>query len=206
MAESVRTWEQLEDVFRTAIRLILGIPMEDNKTVRFPWGSNTEAGSAPAFSRTANVVTIYALPADDPQNRQRHISYQDDGGDKLTYVDEHTDVHQVQFVCYGPKAFEWSRAIRDGMCWPEVKSIFQQASLYYVPDIPAPVPAPELVEGSWWTRFDVRVAFNEGVRIERLGVIDAIEQVKIKAIPADTPSTKVSKQGKGEKNGSTAGQ
>gem|GEM_PF-4634526 len=84
-------------------------------------------------------------------------------------MNEHTDVHQVQLVCYGLKAFAWSRAIRDGMCWPEVKSIFQQASLYYVPDIPAPVPAPELVEGSWWTRFDVKVTFNEGVRIERSG-------------------------------------
>lgn len=201
MAENVRTREQLEDVFREAACLILGIPEDDNKKIRFGWGSSPNTGSAPSFARNSDTVVIYFLTTDSPNNQTKDLSYIDEGNEKLTYVDEHTDVHQVQYVCYGPSAFEQARAIRDGMSQEDVRSLFRRNSLFFVTPVPAPVPVPDVFEGEWWNRYDVRVNFNEGVRIEKKNAVGYVEQVPLTASSADKKGPQKKNTGKDGGNG-----
>ena len=197
MTEKVKTREQLENIMRTAVSKILGIDENDNRKIRFGWGTSPATGSAPNWSRDSNTVFIYDLPVDDPVNRKRETDYINEGNDKLTYTDTHIDVHEFMFACYGPDSFNWARAIRNGIHEHEVSMELRKNDLFLVPDIQAPQVVPELYSGEWWDRTDVRIRFNERVKIVKENSVNPVESVDISAESAD----KTPKKKRGESNG-----
>ena len=179
MAQQNRTLEQLEDLLRGVALLILKLPEDGSDSIRFPFGSDFSTGSAPAFDRNENVCFIYDLPAEDEYGSQFHHSYQDDGAPKLTQVIEYTAVHQVNFVCYGPDAFTWARALNAGIMRQDIKEHLYHCHFFLVPGSQRITYAPELINGEWWRRCDMTARFYEYVRQEEKNSVETIETVRI---------------------------
>ena len=182
MADIIKSVSEIEDIFREVACLIFDIDSEQNhKRIRFPWGSQIDATgkptSAPDWGREEDVCFIYALPTDDMYNRQRNRRYIHRGGRNLVLVDEHTDVHEMLFVNYGPNAYDFARKIRNGLFLDDVRRLLRQNNFALVTDIPAPRRIPELVNAEWWNRVDVSARFNEHVRVE--GSVSTIAQIPI---------------------------
>lgn len=183
MAEIIHTVEQIEDMFREIVLTILNMNVDSNHgRVRFPWGSDLSAGvdSAPGSNRKVDVCYIYELPCDDAYNRQRDIRYVDLGGCDLTARDEHTDVHSILFVNYGPNAYDCARNIRDGLFRDDIRRILKQNHFAMVTDVPSIRRAPELKNGEWWNRVDFNAIFNEFIRRE--SVMPIIEEIKVNIV------------------------
>ena len=179
MAEIIKTSKDMESIFASVVMTILKLdPNTSHKRVRFPWGSNISSvmnSSAPAWKKNEDVCFIYALPQDDSYNRQRNRRYVDRGGRDLVEIEEYTDVHYLNFVNYGPKAYECARDIRDGLFRHEIRRLLRENNFFLISDVPAIVRVPELVQGEWWNRVDVSARFNEFVRREyEMPVIEEI--------------------------------
>ena len=178
MAEISKTSVEIEDLFRLIVCTILGLDTETtNERIRFPWGSHLPAavGSAPYWNREEDILFIYALPHDDPYNRPRDRHYVDRGDAGLVQLEEHTDVHEVLFVNYGPNAYETARNIRNGLYRNDIRVLMQRNHFSLVTDVPAPRRVPELMDGAWWNRVDLSAVFNELVRKEyEAGTLESI--------------------------------
>lgn len=160
---------------------LLGLPEDDAKTVRFPYGSTPVVGSAPGFKRTDNVCFIYVLPDDDAYANQSHISYRNDGAERLTHIDRHTDAYRINFVFYGPDSMEWAKTVKAGIHRQDImEPLLYQNQLALITTTPRITPARELKDGEWWTRHDLSMQFYHGVRIETENCTGTIEHVNIK--------------------------
>jgi len=171
MADITMTVKEIEDMFREVLCLIFELDPEANhKRIRFPWGSNVDTfktlGSAPDWNRDEDVCFIYALPLDDMYNRQRNRRFEHREGRDIVAIDEHTDVHNLLFVNYGPNAYDCARMIRNKIFQSDVRRLLRQNRFHLVTDIPAPRRVPELVNSEWWNRVDVNITFNQFVRLE----------------------------------------
>jgi hypothetical protein len=167
--EITKTANEIEDFFRLLVCTILQLDPEKNHSrIRFPWGSNLAFGipDAPDWDRMEDVCFIYALPYDDPYNKQRNRRNIYIEGPDMIQLDEHTNVHNMLFVNYGPNAYEDARKIRDGMFRNPIRRLLRRNHFALVTDIAAPRRVPELYNNEWWNRVDVNVIFNEFVRLK----------------------------------------
>ena len=171
MAEITMSSTEIEDMFREVVCLILGLDPESNhKRIRFPWGSEIDTlkgiSSTPDWKRDENVCFIYSRPNDDAYNRQRDTRYVHREGRNLVAIDEHTDVHDILFVNYGPDAYDCARKIRNGLFLDEIRRLLKRNNFHLLVNVPAPRRVPELVNAEWWNRVDVNAMFNQFVRLE----------------------------------------
>lgn len=173
------TREELEDTFREAVLRILDLPEDDAKTVRFPYGSTYASGSAPDFGREDNVCFIYLMPAGDGYEQQTHISYRDDGTEKLTQIDEHTDIYRLNCMCYGPKCETWAKDIKSGFVKQKCREFFGKRHLHLVSQSFTISTIPELKDGEWWRRCDAAALFYQFVHLEEENSVGTIEKVRI---------------------------
>jgi hypothetical protein len=171
------TIREIEDLFRDAALLLLGLPETDSQSVRFPYGSG--AGAAPGITRGMDVCFIYVIPADDGYGQQRHVSYEPEPGGMLTRVDEHTDIYDVRFSCCGPDSFRRARCIKDGLYREDAKKLLGSKGFYLRVGIPPIVHIREPRDGEWWERCDVTPTFYSYVRIEEPSSTGAIARAEI---------------------------
>lgn len=176
------TKEQIEDLFRLVIIEILQLSKDDNKTVRFPYGSSPKTGSAPGFERKDILCFVNVSPGADPYAEQQHYSVRDDGGDNLTLVDEHTNSVTVTFSCYGSLSDEWAKKIRLSMTKPHIKKLLKDNGFFFVSGMKQMKPLYEKVNGEWWRRCDYAADFYQYERLEDAGSIGTIEKVNITPI------------------------
>ena len=177
-------FEEIEDLFRKVALTILGIPETDNKSVRMPYGTLMETGSAPGFTKSDTVCFIFVVPADDGYAQARHITYESsDDSDTLTLVDEHTDIFTIRFTIYGPNGYKWARKITNGLYRDSVRKILREHNFFLKVGIPPIVYLQEQREGDWFRRYDVAPMFYQAVRLVETGTADAVapfEKVVIK--------------------------
>lgn len=181
--EKIKTIEQIEDIFRIALCQIWNInpeSKENQKRIRFPWGTHFKnADTVPTWKKEEEVCFISVLPQDGSYNALSDIFYEPQKRDFIE-VDEHTDIHTVLFVNYGPHAYEYARDIRDGFKRERIREYLKRHDFFVVPPIQAIKRIPELINGQWWNRADIAVTFNEFVRREE--IIKSIESVTITEI------------------------
>ena len=181
MSKIIKTIEEIENIFREVVMIILKLDSNKNHTrVRFPWGSNLSSdtnSTVASWKRGEDVCFIYVLPQDDLYNRQKNLRYVDRGGKDLVEIEEYTDVHHVNFVNYGANAYECARAIRDGLFSHEIRRFLKKNDFALIADIPAIRRIPELIQGEWHNRADISASFNEFVRRE--SEMPVIEEIRI---------------------------
>ena len=174
---------EIEEMFRQILCDLFGLDVENSgDRIRFVWGSNIDVASqsAPNLFTEKDICFIQPLPEDNAYNRQRDIRYIHESGDDMTAVDEHTDVHNVLFINYGPNAYEFARKIRNGLHRDNIRRFLRLNKFALVTDVPAIRRVPELVNANWVNRADVSAVFNQFVRIT--GTMRTIEQVGVRPI------------------------
>jgi hypothetical protein len=182
MASLYLKFEEIEDLFRAVVCTILSIPETDNKSVRFPYGTKPETGTAPGFTRDQDVCFIYVIPVDDGYGQQHHITYvpdEDPASDLLTRIDKHTDIYDVRFTLYGPNSFVRARSIKDGLYRDDIRRLLKQSGFHLKAGIPPVVYLRENRESEWWWRHDITPTFYSAVRIETPGFLGPIEEAHI---------------------------
>jgi hypothetical protein len=106
----------------------------------------------------------------------------------LNMETDYTRVIEVSWVFYGPHSFATAQAVRDNIFYPETQYLLNSNNLYLIPNITAPVRAPELFMSRWWERTDLTILFNE--LVVRNVTIHAIKSTEVivensKGIQAD---------------------
>ena len=152
------TRQQIENVFRS---VTIDVTSLSPDMVRLSWPT----AGAPAWRIDEDVVFVQVYPVDDPYIQQREASYRLDTTLNMQRVNHYTRVHEVQWVCYGPNSGDIADSIRNGIYFPDTTYYLAQNHLYMILEVPAVTRLPELFNGQWWERSDLRARFNEDVSV-----------------------------------------
>ncbi|MDU5080232.1 LIC_12616 family protein [uncultured Tissierella sp.] len=177
MADVVLKLNEIEEIFWSITMLMLGLnpDSKDEKEisrVRTIWPTS----GAPAWKIDEDICFLSITQRDDLINRQRNVRHEEIEG-QLTRIMEYTRVVNCAYILYGPNSYDHAELLQHSLFLPQYKEMFNQNHLYLVPDIVAPVRAPELFSGQWWERSDFEVNFNLYVRREQ--AVDYIEDIAI---------------------------
>lgn len=177
MADVVLKLNEIEEIFWSITMLMLGLNLDskDEKEiskVRTIWPTS----GAPAWKIDEDICFLSITQRDDLINRQRNVRHEEIEG-QLTRIMEYTRVVNCVYILYGPNSYDHAELLQHSLFLPQYKEMFNQNHLYLVPDIVAPIRAPELFSGQWWERSDFEVNFNLYVRREQ--VVDYIEDIEI---------------------------
>lgn len=162
MADIFLTLEQIEDLFISVIKPILGyspLPTVDPDKVRACWPSE----GAPAWKRTEDVAFLRIFDTDDSYNRQRDQVVEPKDADNANQITSYTRVLEAFVTLYGPHSFDRAFQIRNQMYYPQYREMLAVQKVFLIPDVASPRRAPELYAGQWWERTDVSLRFNARV-------------------------------------------
>jgi len=168
MIDTYSTLVQIENIFQALVASMLGL--DPNVGVRIAW----TAGSAPAYGINDDIAFIRVIEVDDDYNRIRDVSNTTNNDGTINQAMGYTRVLQVDFTVVGPNSFDNAAILKDQMLYDET---LPNSNLYLIPDIPAPMRAPELFDGQWWPRTDITMKFNE--LIIRNTTISSVDNVVI---------------------------
>lgn len=177
MADVVLKLNEIEEIFWSITMLMLGLDPDskDEKEisrVRTIWPTS----GAPAWKIDEDICFLSITQRDDLINRQRNVRHEEIEG-QLTRIMEYTRVVNCAYILYGPNSYDYAELLQHSLFLPEYKEMLNKNYLYLIPDIVAPIRAPELFSGQWWERSDFEVNFNLYVRREQ--VVDYIEDIEI---------------------------
>jgi hypothetical protein len=165
MANQINTLRQLEILMWEATVCCLGLDLHGEsaaKRVRRGWPTYNASGSAPAWNWDENRCFIRVMNGSDPYGQLQENLLLENG----RRVTVRTRPLEVLWICYGQSAWEDCETIRRRVLESDIKARLRASALYPLPHIAEPVRAPELFEGAWWERSDLRAQFYERIRIE----------------------------------------
>ncbi len=162
MADTILTIDQLNRIFQHLAITMLGLPepSAQDKTsyakVRVDWPTKGQ----PAWAMGEDVAFIAITPADDQAAGSLHDMAFDDGDTEISYLQRFL----VAWTFYGPASFAHAQLVRDALVSDQVThdTLILQ-NLAVEPDIPSPRRVPELFQGQWWERADLRAFCSEQI-------------------------------------------
>lgn len=149
------TEEQLKRLFYQTTVAMTGLPVDKVRHAYAPQGQ-------PSFTQDETVVFLYLTETDNPINRQRDIIYLKNDATSAIQSTFYTRVMQCAWTVYGPTAYDVAENIRYQILTPDIRATLASSDVFPVPDISAPIKAPELRSANWWQRADLTVQFNVG--------------------------------------------
>lgn len=157
------TTVQIQDAFFVATLKALGLDPDDadnQARVRISYPLS-DTGST-NWRRDEDVTFLRISPASDDYTLKYDADYiQYDGGAPREHVVYHR-AWQIDWVCYGPHAFEDADAIRIGIMRDAIRAYLRQYQLAIMPAIGEPQYVPEQDEsGEWWQRADLTARLYE---------------------------------------------
>ena len=164
MTDTILTLTEIENFFQNITTRMLGYDddlTENQDKVRISF----EQDGMPPPLITDNLTYIRVFSVDDAVTRFVEKSKTSKNETLANKVIKYYRVHEVFWTFYGSNSFDNADLIR---------SLFLDSSNNYhaelinnnlglILDVPAPVRIPELWQGRWWQRSDLRMRFNEQV-------------------------------------------
>lgn len=167
-----KTYEELSNFFADLVENMLGLT-QDKVLIQY----QAEGQPMPKFGE--NVVFVNVQPEIDERNiyKSRTEIY-DEKNDNFVYTQKAQRTLVVEFVFYGSKANENAKLVNESMYFPNYEYMLSKYDLALVPDrTDGPHKMPELVNGRWWNRSDLRMRFYNLVSYKT--TIDRIADVEI---------------------------
>ena len=189
MADTILSVAEINTLFQKITALVIGYDYDNDPdtvgaAVRISWPTE----GMPAFKVDDDVTFIRAIERDSEYNRQRNMNMSDLPEWNLNMETDYTRVIEINWVFYGPNSFATAQAVRDNIFYPETQYLLNSNNLYLIPNITAPIRAPELFMSRWWERTDLTMLFNElivrNVTIHAIKSVEVIEEDS-KGIQAD---------------------
>lgn len=119
----------------------------------------------PAWKVTENICFMSVFERDGEYNKPRNVIMETLDGDNANQETTYTRILEVSWIFYGPLSFDNARKVKDGIFYELNRETLAGSNLYLVPSAPNPVRIPEVYQGQWWERVDLRMLFNEQVVI-----------------------------------------
>lgn len=142
------------------------------KVVRIGWQQQGQPG--PDINK--DTVAIIAQPIDTPYSRIRDGVYEG-SADVIFYTDTFTRTWQVKWIFYGPNSLTNALLVKSPITTVGYVDTFLADINFLVnPDIEEPGRNPELFQGQWWERVDLKVEFNEQItETLTVGTVGSVE-------------------------------
>jgi hypothetical protein len=162
MSEVYLPLADVENLFQKLIVSMLGwdvsTPIQKNN-VKIDWAT----GGRPGWGDPKkNLVFLKVIESDSNYNKEREVVNEwIPSPAELVQRTSYTRQIQVSIVAYGSDSFENVQQIRDSMFYQTFRNVLSQNKIYLIPDIEAPVRAPELFNDCWYERIDMTLHFNE---------------------------------------------
>ena len=170
------TLNELNIIFQKMVMGMLGLvntsPIDYTAAafyVRVSWPTTGQ----PAWKITEDIAFVRVTEEDDPINRPREDVYTNEGDFVLNEATSYNRVLALNLIFYGPNSWANAQTVRDRIFQEAYRIALAQENLYPIPDIIAPVRAPEVFQSQWWERVDMEIRFNE--KIVKNQDISAIE-------------------------------
>ena len=166
MAEQILTLRELEELFQEVTLDMLGYiksgsPLDYSDAAYYAIRVSHKGG--PAWDHSEDVCSITVKEEDEGYNRQHDVQYANKDALTVTRTTGETTIINVQWVFYGPNAFEKAREVKRKIFYQEYHDFLASEKVFVIPDIQAPRRAPELWPpqgGKWWERWDLNILFN----------------------------------------------
>lgn len=136
------------------------IPVNPYQYVRVSWPTE----GAPAFAITDDIVFIRVVEVDGEYNRQRNVENEAYTTDRCNQVTTFTRIIEISLILYGPASYDNACKVQDQTFYQGNHDFLAQRNLYYVPRETFPRRFPEMFQGQWWDRADMKMQFYEKVR------------------------------------------
>ena len=117
----------------------------------------------PAWKVTDNICFVSVFERDGEYNKPRNVIMEALDADNANQETTYTRILEVLWTFYGPLSFDNARKVKDGVFLELNRETLAGSNLYLVPSSPNPVRIPEVYQGQWWERVDLRMLFNEQV-------------------------------------------
>lgn len=166
-----RTFVEVENLFRDLLCNILGLTV-DNKQIVFSY----QATGAPGWKHEQDRLFIRLSELDDEYAKFRDSLYHPNEKTVIKTTSR-TRVWEVYLIAYGPHAHEWLNLIKDGVFLQKARRFYFKHDIALITDYPQMLRVPELYNGRWWERWDMRLKFNELYIVEE--DVSSIEDIKI---------------------------
>ena len=119
----------------------------------------------PAWKATDDICFVSVFERDGEYNKPRNVIMQELDTDNANQETTYTRILEALWVFYGPSSFDNARKVKDGIFYELNRETLAGSNLYMVPSAPNPVRIPEVYQGRWWERLDLRMLFNEQVTV-----------------------------------------
>lgn len=166
-----RTFEQVEDVMRDLLCLLLELP-SDTPVIRIAYQSD----GAPAWKHNDTVLFMRLSESDEEWGHYRDNTYETRSNDVIK-ESSRTRVWELHLIAYGPDGSQWLNRIKDGIHTQAAKRFYYAMDITAVPSNLAIQRIPELYDGRWWARFDLKLIFYEHYLVEEN--VKSIEHVNV---------------------------
>jgi hypothetical protein len=158
MTDTILTRDQLEVLFyNLTVGIIGGSPKAD---IRRSWPT----GGAPAFSNTDNVAFIKVYNVESPITQQREDVYSQIGSPSTpNMATKTTRTLLLDYMFYGQTSWDRANLVKEGLYRQVNHDILALQKIFVVPDGKPPQLMPELWQGVWYDRVNLKIYFNEGI-------------------------------------------
>jgi hypothetical protein len=156
---AVLTEDQLKAIFHSLTVTITGLNADRGVRNTYP------PQGQPAWKITEDVVFVTIQPVSDPYDKLSDVTY---GPAEVVSGEEpvadfstsYTRVMAVDWIVYGPNAMELADRIRFKILQSEALATLKTNGIAPITDIDPARLAPDLFNGQWWKRYDLRALFN----------------------------------------------
>jgi hypothetical protein len=159
LVSSALSEDDLNKILQALTLNVLGIdPASDTlaySKVRVGWIAQ------PAFARTDNVVSITVTEEDGDYNKIRDRKYSANDASSVQQTDTFTRIWEARWQFYGPNGFDHARLLKSALTLSFTHDTLLASRLALVTRFPATTRAPELFEGQWWQRSDLKLSLYE---------------------------------------------
>jgi hypothetical protein len=162
----------LKSVFWNMTRMCLKdiITEEPNRWIRKMYPKD----GAPDWTIDDNIVFFNLDIRDDDYGKQRDSIYKTEQGTAVKKT-MRTRVWDLTVNAYGPRAYEMTTAMQDGVFLQSVKRYLAQYGIYPVPYMQVQIQSSEIFAGQWWERWNITLTFNEKYDVsEDVGHIESV--------------------------------
>lgn len=151
--------KQFEIAIQALTLSMLKLPSDAFDQVRVGWQPLGQPFAPP----DVDVCYVRASTVDDPYNRIRDFVLANASDSTIQVTVTYTRVWEVYWTFYGPNGLDRGRLVRSGLFYQDSHDALAASNVYLISDVAETGRVPEVQDGQWWERTDLKARFNEAV-------------------------------------------
>ncbi len=151
----------------------LGITIAPQEKVRVAW----QVQGQPFEDVNTDICYVFMVERGGLYDEQRNETRSVQSSTQVLLTQTYTRIWECSWHFYGPNSFDNARLVRSAMFTDYFRFQLQSFNLFAVVPFDAPIRIPEVINGQWFNRSDMRGRFYEQVTETR--AVNAVASVEI---------------------------